>query len=95
MSTWVEQAKNAPLNGFTFDELIHQVVGRASTLMAGDRVFDGREATQVAVEARDAALEFLRCAINQQGIDANADMADWELAELIAQAPCFGIEVDG
>lgn len=94
MSTWVEQAKNAPLSGFTFDELMRQVVGRASTLMAGDRVFDGREATQVAIEARDAVLEFLRVAINQQAIDAEIGWADWQVVEMIAQAPCFGLEAE-
>jgi hypothetical protein len=91
-NTWKDRARDAALNGFTFDALMHEIVGRASTLMAGDREFDDREATQVAVDAEAAVLEFLRVAINQQSIDAAADMADWEIAELIGQAPCFGME---
>ncbi|WDH80188.1 hypothetical protein PTQ19_07090 [Microbacterium esteraromaticum] len=42
-------------------------------------------------EQVNAALEFLRVAINQQGIDNMVGLADWELVELIAQAPCFGL----
>ena len=94
MSTWKDRAQNAATTGFTFAELIGEVVGRSSTLMAGDRVFDADEATEVADGAEQGILEFLRVAINQQGIDSLAGMADWELVELIAQAPCFGFEVE-
>lgn len=90
MSTWKEQAQDAAMNGFTFDQLMHEVVGRSSVLMAGNRVFDEREAIEVAEAAKAAILEILRVAINQQGVDTIAGMADWELVELIAQAPCWG-----
>jgi len=94
-NTWRARARDAALNGFTFAELVREIVGRSSTLMAGDRVFDTHEANVVADEAEQGILEFLRVAINQQSLDVRADMADWELVELIAQAPCFGFSESG
>lgn len=91
-NTWKDRARDSALSGFTFTQIIHEVVGRASTLMAGDRAFDGNEAADVADNAEQGILEFLRVAINQQGLDSLAGMADWEMVELIAQAPCFGFE---
>jgi hypothetical protein len=87
--SWQERARDAAMTGFTFEALVAEIVGRSSTLMAGDRVFDEREANQVVVEALIAIQEFIRVAINQQSIDAQTGMADWQIVELIAQAPAW------
>lgn len=93
-NTWKDRARDAALSGFTFTELIREIVGRSSTLMVGDRAFDPREADDIADAAEQGVLEFLRVAINQQAIDAEIGYPDWQVVELIAQAPCFGLEAE-
>lgn len=96
--TMTQRAKDAPLNGFTLTNAIREALGSASVCWndTGEgRVFDPERAIEVADDLRGALAEFLRIAINQQSLDARADMADWEMVELILQAPAIGWPEDG
>tara|TARA_B100000378_G_scaffold255538_1_gene232644 strand:+ start:648 stop:959 length:312 start_codon:yes stop_codon:yes gene_type:complete len=93
----VERARDAALNGFTLRNALGEAVGYASlywkTTPEGE--FDSSAASALVTELEAAIAKFVQIAINQQSIDAQADMADWELVELIFQAPAMGIEPEG
>lgn len=91
------RAKDAETNGFTAAQAIRETIGFASTCWTETpegRVFEPELAALAGDHLMDALAILLRIAINQQSIDALAGMADWELVELILQAPVMGWEED-
>jgi hypothetical protein len=49
-------------------------------------------AQEIVQELQEAIYWSIEIAINQQSIDTLANTADWELGELIFQAPIMGFE---
>lgn len=95
--TMRDRARDAANNGFTLTNAIHEALGTASVCWIetdDGRVFDSEAALDVAAGFQQALAEFLRVAINQQSLDARATMADWEMVELILQAPAIGWPTD-
>ncbi len=90
-----EDAKGAVLSGQTIDGTIRVAVGAASVCWDDDGGFISERALEIANDLKLAIAEYLRIAINQQSLDAQIGMADWELVELIMQAPVMGPEPDG
>ena len=82
-----EDAKGAVLSGQTIDGTIRVALGAASVCWDDDGAFMAKRANEIADDLKRALAEYLCIAINQQSIDVRADMADWELVELIMQAP--------
>lgn len=87
-----EDAKDAVLSGQTIDGTIRVALGAASVCWDDDGVFMEKRANKVADDLKLAFAEYLRIAINQQSLDAQIGMADWELVELIMQAPVMSPE---
>ena len=90
-----EDAKDAALSGQTIDGTIRVAIGAASVCWDADGVFMSERALEIASDMKRAIAEYLRIAINQQSLDAQIGMADWELVELIMQAPVMGPESGG
>lgn len=87
-----ERARDSALTGFTLDNAIGEALGAASVCWDEDRVFDSVAATEIWADLRAAIAKFTQIAINQQSIDAGYGAADWEIAELIFQAPAMGFD---
>ena len=89
------RAKDAALTGFTLTQAIGEAIGYASTCWVdrdGDRVFDSQAATLLIRDLQAAIAVLLRISINQQNLDSDLDLADWQAVEILLQAPAMGYE---
>lgn len=89
-----KRAKDGPLNGFTLAAAVHEALGGASVCWDDNGVFIPERALGIGRDLLLAIATFTTIAINQQSLDVRADMADWELAELIFQAPAMGYTME-
>jgi hypothetical protein len=76
----------------TLDAAVGEAIGAASVCWGEDGVFDSVRAQEIVQELQEAIYWSIEIAINQQSIDTLANTADWELGELIFQAPIMGFE---
>lgn len=90
----IARAKESATTTFTLKDAIGEAIGYASLCWTEipQGTFDSDQAAAVASELQQAIAEFLRGAINAQGLDADLGMTDWETAEIILQTPRMGFE---
>lgn len=90
----VARAKESATTTFTLKDAIGEAIGYASLCWSEipQGTFDSDRAAAVAHDLQGAIAEFLRGAINAQGLDADLGMADWEAVEIILQTPRMGFD---
>lgn len=89
-----ERVENGAETGFTLDNAIGEALGYVSVCWDAPSmgVFQEDKARAAWDDLRGAILAAVKRAVNAQGIDADARMTDWQLAELIGQSAAFGFE---
>lgn len=87
-----KRARESAMTGFTLNNALAEALGAASVCWTPKGVFESEQATAILVDLRDAIMAFTQIAINQQAIDARCGWADWEIAELIFQAPVMDFD---
>jgi hypothetical protein len=77
----------------TLDAAVGEAIGAASVCWTDHfQEFDSERAQAIVQELQEAIYWAIEIAINQQSIDTLANKPDWELGELIFQAPIMGFE---
>lgn len=89
----IDLARNASTNGLTVRDIINAAVARGiAEEVMGDEDDFAAALDAITEDAVAAVAKLVEIAINQQSIDAQLGIADWELVELIFQAPVMNMD---